>query len=166
MLFNSFAFLVLAITTFFLYYIPKFSKHQVQILIASSLIFYAYEVPVLLLLLLISAGLNVVVSYNVVFGKVQNKKIVATIGVGLNLLILAFFKYSPLFAHTFNVQGDFGKFLLTVPLPIGISFFTFEGISLVVDLYKKKFYSKEELKNLTFSRHAQRTFFLFLFFPI
>jgi alginate O-acetyltransferase complex protein AlgI len=165
MLFNSFAFLILTTVTFFLYYIPKLSKFQVQILIISSLIFYAYEAPALLLLLLISTGLNVVISYNVAFTNIKNKKAVAIIGVIINLIILAFFKYSPLFANTFNISGDLGQFLLTIPLPIGISFFTFEGISLVIDLYKKRFYNEEEFKNITFTRHAQRTLFFISFFP-
>ena len=166
MLFNSFIFLFLTLVTLLLYYLPFFQRWQVKILIISSLLFYAYELPVLVLLLLLSVGLNAWVSYYVLFGKAANKKPLATLGIALNLAILAFFKYSPLFAHTFFAPwDDMGRFLLSIPLPIGISFFTFEGISLVVDLYNNKFYSREEIEKLTFSKHAERTLFFVSFFP-
>lgn len=166
MLFNSFIFLGLALTTLLLYYLPLFRHLQVKLLIVASLLFYAYELPALVLLLLFSVAINTSVSYYVLFGKPANKKPLATLGVAVNLAILAFFKYSPLVAHTFfNPGDDMARFLLTIPLPIGISFFTFEGISLVVDLYQNKFYSPEEIKGLSFSKHAERTLFFVSFFP-
>lgn len=164
MLFNSFVFLGLCLLTFVLYYLPLFGRVQVKLLIVSSLIFYAYEFPALVLLLLASVALNTWISYYVLFGKATNKKPLATLGVVVNLAILAFFKYSPLVSSLFD-GSDIGRFLLTIPLPIGISFFTFEGISLVVDLYKNKFYSAEEIKHLTFGKHAERTLFFVSFFP-
>lgn len=166
MLFNSFIFLFLALATLFFYYLPPFRLLQVKLLILASLLFYAYEVPALVLLLLVSVAINTSVSYYILFGRAARKKPLATLGVAVNLAILAFFKYSPLFAHTFFASGDdIGRFLLTIPLPIGISFFTFEGISLVVDLYKNKFYSPQQIKGLTFTKHAERTLFFVSFFP-
>jgi alginate O-acetyltransferase complex protein AlgI len=166
MLFNSFAFLGLCLITFILYYLPIFSRVQVKLLIIASLLFYAYDFPALVLLLLFSAGINTCVSYWVVFGSSRRRKILATLGVGLNLATLAFFKYSPLFARTFLDPGnDIGRFLLTIPLPIGISFFTFEGISLTVDLYKNETGSQQKTEDLTFTAHAERTLFFISFFP-
>jgi alginate O-acetyltransferase complex protein AlgI len=166
MLFNSFVFLLLAVTTFALYYSPPFSRLQVKLLIVASLLFYAYELPALVLLLLFSVGINTLVSYYVLFGSAANKKPLATLGVAVNLAILGFFKYSSLLANTFfSPADDLGRFLLTIPLPIGISFFTFEGISLVVDLYKNRFYSPAEIEQLTLTRHAERTLFFVSFFP-
>ena len=166
MLFNSFAFLGLCFITLVLYYLPVFYRAQVKILIVASLLFYAYDQPALVVLLLVSAGINTAVSYWVVFGSATHKKAVATLGVALNLAILAFFKYSPLFARTFLHSGsDMGHFLLTIPLPIGISFFTFEGISLVVDLYQNRFDSRKDVEGLTFATHAERTLFFISFFP-
>ncbi|SMB96836.1 membrane bound O-acyl transferase MBOAT family protein [Hymenobacter roseosalivarius DSM 11622] len=166
MLFNSFAFLGLCLITLFLYYLPLFSRAQVKLLIIASMLFYAYDQPALVVLLLLSAGINTGVSYWVLFGNATSKKALATLGVGLNLAILAFFKYSPLFARTFLPSGnDIGRFLLTIPLPIGISFFTFEGISLTIDLYKNKAFSQREGEGLTFTKHAERTLFFISFFP-
>jgi len=138
MMFNSFIFVGLVLITFFIYYIPKTAKFQQQVLIFSSLIFYAYNRPILVLLLLISVSINVISSYYIVYGGPKYKKAFAILGVSLNLLILCFFKYSPLFANTFlDRTSSIGEFLLTIPLPIGISFFTFQGISLVIDVLKR-----------------------------
>ena len=166
MLFNSFVFLVLFLVTFGLYYIPGLKKYQIHLLIASSLVFYAYDSPWLVLLLLFSAGLNTVVSYYIATGSPLKKKAVAATGVALNLLTLIFFKYSPLFAHSFfNSDDPIGHFLVTIPLPIGISFFTFEGISLLVDAYTEKSFKNKDVIPASFSAHCRNTLFFISFFP-
>ncbi|MFM7022970.1 MAG: MBOAT family O-acyltransferase [Flavobacteriales bacterium] len=166
MLFTSYAFLVLVILTFLLYYLPATKRFQVQILIISSLIFYSYEQPILVLLLLFSAGINIFTSYYVVYGQGGNKKSVALTGVLVNLFVLAFFKYSPLFANTFfNATDSIGQFLLTLPLPIGISFFTFEGVSLVIDVYNQKYFDSRDVIPPSLQKHAQRTLLFISFFP-
>ncbi len=166
MLFNSSVFLLLLAVTFFFYYQKWLLKYQVLILIFSSLIFYAYNNPALLILLLFSAGINVTSSYYVAYGNPANRKVIATAGVVFNLLVLAFFKYSPLMARSlFAANSSIGEFLLTIPLPIGISFYTFEGISLLVDVYKEKRGENESLANISFKEHAQRTLFFISFFP-
>jgi alginate O-acetyltransferase complex protein AlgI len=166
MLFNSFVFVGLLLVTFALYYLPLLRRFQISILIISSLIFYAYNQPTLVLLLLFSSFINIISSYYVVYGKDVNKKTVAVSGVALNLAVLAFFKYSPLFSRTFfNETGSIGEFLLTIPLPIGISFFTFQGISLVVDVYKGKYFENKEVIPVSFIEHARRIMFFISFFP-
>lgn len=164
--FNSFPFLGLVLITFLIYYLPRFSKNQVHILIGSSLFFYAYNKPILLLLLICSASINVLTSYNVVYGKHNRRKFFATMGVLCNLLVLAFFKYSSLISRTFfETHGSIGEFLLTVPLPIGISFYTFEGISLLIDVFKKNDPDKKKLIPISFNKHAQRVLLFISFFP-
>jgi alginate O-acetyltransferase complex protein AlgI len=166
MLFNSFPFLWLLIVTFVFYYTPKISKYQVQILIIASLIFYASDEPGLLLLLLGSVSINAFTSYYVVYGLPERRKRTATAGVTINLLLLAFFKYSPLFSTTFfDEKSSIGSFLLHIPLPIGISFYTFEGISLLVDVYKDDQYKSKELIPDRLSAHVHRTLCFISFFP-
>ncbi|WP_229253958.1 hypothetical protein [Dyadobacter sp. NIV53] len=166
MLFNSFAFITLLICTFILYYQIKLAKYQIQVLVLSSLIFYAYDQPELVLLLLFSAGLNVTVSYYIVNGLTSRKKLLATVGIVLNLAALAFFKYSPLISSTlFPQDGSVARFLVNIPLPIGISFFTFEGISLLIDVYNEKYFDNKKLIPKSFREHAQRTLFFISFFP-
>jgi alginate O-acetyltransferase complex protein AlgI len=167
MLFNSFEFVALVMITLVIYYLPFMRRVQVPILILASLFFYGYTNPKLLILFIISVVINVTTSYLVVHGLPEKRKLYATVGVIVNLLILAFFKYSPLFGRTFFPPGHtVGEFLAYVPLPIGISFFTFEGISLVVDAYKGRNIAEyRSLVAKSVTRHAINTTFFVAFFP-
>lgn len=166
MLFNSFEFAGLLILTFLLYYIPALKKVQITILLISSLVFYSFDQPILVLLLILSCLINTITSYYIVYSPVKRKKLVATLGLVANLLILVFFKYSPLFSRSFfNPASSVGEFLLTIPLPIGISFFTFQGISLVVDVYTQKYFSSPDLVPKSFIKHLNRVTFFISFFP-
>lgn len=166
MLFNSFIFIALLAVTFILYYIPKLRKIQIPILIIASLIFYAYDQPGFVLLLLFSAGINILTSYYIVYGNKKRKKTLALTGVVINLCGLAFFKYSSLFSETFlNPSDSIGNFLLHIPLPIGISFFTFEGISLLIDVWKEKYVDNKKIANKSLFKHTQHTLFFISFFP-
>jgi len=110
-------------------------------------------------------------SYYVYFeNKLSKKKIFALVGVFFNILVLSFFKYSPLFGNILkefdNVNGV-GEFLILVPLPIGISFYTFQGVSLVVDLFRSNHQSECPLfkVNKNFKIHYVNTIFFISFFP-
>ena len=81
MLFNSLAFVGLVSVSLLLYYIPRFSRYQVVLLIAASLFFYAFHKPTLVVLLLISAGINIITSYYVVYGRPERRKLLAIVGV-------------------------------------------------------------------------------------
>src|SRR5204862_1780571 len=113
-------------------------RWQVHILTLASFVFYAYEQPILLFLLIASILIYVVTSYFIAVDRTTRRRFWAVLGVTLNLALLLFFKYSPLFAKTFLgcATTSVGQFLLLIPLPIGISFFTFQGISLVVEVYR------------------------------
>jgi len=166
MLFNSFTFIGLLLVTLLLYYLPCFKRYQIQILILASLVFYSYNRPILVLLLLFSVSINIVSSYWVVYGKPERRFLVATLGVALNLSLLLFFKYSPMFSRLFfPSSSSIGEFLLTVPLPIGISFFTFQGISLVVDVFKENYFKGKDVVPPSFAEHAKRVLFFKAFFP-
>ena len=165
MLFNSYPFFILILITVFLYYSPL-KKYQVPVLLVSSAIFYGYSQPYLLLLLFLSASLNAITSYLVFFEKNNNnRKIIAIIGVTFNLLVLAGFKYNHLLDR-FVLSGanSFFYFWVALPLPIGISFYTFQGISLVMDVYKPlKNYNI--IINRNFITHYKNTIFFISFFP-
>lgn len=168
MLFNSFNFIILLTVTFVLFYLPILYKYQTKILIFSSLTFYAFNNLNLLILLLTSVFINSITSYYVINGKKKNQKITASIGVISNLSILAFFKYSSLIAITFLPKSNsIGEFLINIPLPVGISFFTFQGISLVIDVYRNK--ENKSVNNVLvpkkYSSHFEKTLFFITFFP-
>lgn len=166
MLFSSKDFLVLFFFTFVLYYLPPFRRFQVWILILSSLVFYAYSQPILLSLLLSSILINTLVSYQIAYGK-DNKKTIATLGVMTNLGIIGFFKYSGMLSQSLGLATtDIGQFLTALPLPLGISFFTFEGISLVVDTYKEKEPAQyQSFMVRSFTKHFGNTLLFVSFFP-
>lgn len=170
-LFNSFPFLFLVIGTLILYYNSSLHKYQIYILIVSSFIFYTYSQPILSLLLFTSASINAVASYFVYYeNKKKKKKLYALLGVIFNLTVLSFFKYSPLFGHVFehfkSLDG-IGDFLISIPLPVGISFYTFQGISLVIDLYRSNHQSECPLFKVdkNFMNHYIQTIFFISFFP-
>lgn len=174
MLFTSIPFAVLVLVTFLLYYAPPLRRWQVLILTAASFVFYSWEAPGLVFLLIMSITINVVTSYYIARGNPAHQKFWAVMGVGLNLGTLLFFKYSPLFAKTLfgGDHGSVGHFLMTIPLPIGISFFTFQGISLVVEVFRTrqpgepgKYEPLPELVPESFIQHLKSTMLFKSFFP-
>lgn len=67
------------------------------------------------------------------------RKLLRTIGVAVNLGILCFFKYAYFFTDIFNATfGTEYSIAIKIFLPVGISFFTFQNISYIVDIYKRK----------------------------
>jgi len=162
MLFNSYPFLLLVLITCLLYYTCTLKKNQVNILILSSAVFYGYSQPYLLILLFLSASINAVTSYAIFYNIDPKKRIVAILGVLFNLLVLVFFKYNKLLQ--FEMLEGTGDFMLALPLPIGISFYTFQGISLVMDVYKPLINNRVSV-NKCFVTHYRNTLFFISFFP-
>lgn len=166
MLFNTPTFLLFLLVVFGIYYLPFLKKQQVLILVLASLIFYSFEKFEYVLLLLVSASINILCSYLVVYGSEKTRKPIAISGLIANILILFFFKYGPLISKTFLEPNDsIGHFLLYLPLPIGISFFTFEGISLVVDVWKEKYIKGSDIVSKNLLNHTKKTIFFISFFP-
>ena len=167
MLFSSYQFLILFFLTFVVYYLPVIKSFQTWILILSSLIFYSYNNPILVALLLFSIFINATTSYLVYYHRGLNKKLVATAGVVSNLFIIVFFKYSGMLSNSFGLNNtDIGQFLISLPLPLGISFFTFEGITLLVDTYKSRNSEKyDSVIKRTFLEHLSNTILFVSFFP-
>ena len=163
MLFNSWPFVGLVLLALSIYYLPFMKKWQVYVLLAFSFLFYAFDNPWLLLLLLASALVNALASYGAMKGR--RARLYSTLGVITNLSLLALFKYGGLMANTFlSVEEGMGHFLCTLPLPLGISFYTFSGISLVVDAYKGKLDGYTD-RQTNLWEHVKRTFLYICFFP-
>jgi alginate O-acetyltransferase complex protein AlgI len=145
MLFNSYSFVFLVIVTFGLYYFKPLAPLQRFFLILASMVFYAANQPILLLLLASSIVINFTTSYFVIKVNPNHRKRFAAIGVILNISILVFFKYSPLFGRSiFYAIDSVEAFLVMIPLPIGISFFTFQGISLLMDVHRRDKYAFDD----------------------
>lgn len=167
MLFNSFEFLVVFLPiTLCIYYLPCLRKYQLCTLIISGFVFYAFNHLEFLCLLIISAILNAFVSFFVIHQNDHTKrKILALSGVLVNLSLLGVFKYGSLIYQSFFEVNPLGEWLVALPLPIGISFYTFQGISLLIDVFKKdrELLANSNRQNLW--KHVLHTTFFISFFP-
>ena len=112
-------------------------------LTAASLFFYAWGEPVYVLVMLASIAVNYICGLGVDRAKSpEKKKAVLTAGIIVNLFFLFCFKYLGLFTQTLNSVISAATRLAPVfpvpqiALPIGISFFTFQGMSYVIDVYR------------------------------
>jgi alginate O-acetyltransferase complex protein AlgI len=105
-------------------------------LVLFSLFFYAWGEPVYVFLMLALVLLNFYVG-KIIDSTFKHRKIALNIGVILNVLALGIFKYASITVVTLNSFG----FSLNDPkiaLPIGISFYIFQSISYLIDVYKKE----------------------------
>ncbi len=135
MTFTSWQFGVFVALVFGAYYLTPLRKFQVQLLVAASVFFYGFGQPELLPLLLVA----VLGTYLFLVLAFANRARWMPAGIVFNLALLAFFKYKFLFVDTAHLTGASPvDFLLRLPLPIGISFFVFHNISLLVDLTRDK----------------------------
>ena len=137
MLFHTFPFFVfLAITLALFYLAPKAVRKY--ILLAASYYFYmSWNVRLgglLVLLTLIGYSAARVIDR----GPPARRGLALTFSISANLLILGFFKYYNFFAE--NLAAVLGRpvddFFFTIVLPVGISFYTFQGMSYVIDVYR------------------------------
>ncbi len=137
MTFTSWQFGAFVAIVFGVYYLPPLKSLQVQLLVVASLFFYGYGQPELLPLLAVA----VLGTYLFLILALRNRALWLPMGIAFNLALLAFFKYKFLFIGPASL-GTAGlapiDFLLQLPLPIGISFFVFHNISLLVDLTGKQ----------------------------
>ncbi|MGB0429743.1 MAG: MBOAT family O-acyltransferase [Bacteroidia bacterium] len=104
-------------------------------LLIASLLFYAWGGFSYSLILIGSLLINYTIGI-LIDKKGANRKRIVAIGVSLNLVVLAVFKYSDFFVE--NINGALGTQipLPHIKLPIGISFFTFQAISYLIDVYR------------------------------
>ena len=106
------------------------------VLVLFSLIFYAWGEPVYVFLLVASAGFNYAMGRAMKNGEGKKNKWLLVLSVTVNLLALGVFKYAGLLVDTFNQLTTLRVPVPRIALPIGISFFTFQAMSYVVDVYR------------------------------
>ncbi len=138
MVFSSllFIFLFFAITMFVYCYVSTIEKKNV-VLLVSSLIFYAWGGPKYLLLLLLMAFISWFSALQIhrFRESLLLKRLCLILGVGLSLALLGYFKYAGFFLENLQKITGFPEAIPEIVLPIGISFYTFQLISYVVDVY-------------------------------
>jgi len=136
MIFSSITFLYFFLPICLLLYYITPKKYRNITLLACSLIFYFYgeQSPVLI----IACILNYVLGLLINDSKDNNKKIYLGLGITINLLMIAYYKYSNFFIENINNVFNINIRYLSVILPLGISFFTFQNISYLIDVYREE----------------------------
>ena len=138
MLFSSVSFLYYFLPiTLILYFVSK-DKYKNIILLLASLFFYFYGEPKYTVLMLISAFSAYI--HGILIEKFREKgysKLFLISGLVVSLGILIVFKYMDFIIKNINYISNSNIKLLRLVLPIGISFYTFQGLSYIVDVYKK-----------------------------
>lgn len=132
-----FMFIFLPVTLLIYYSVPFRFKNAVLFL--SGLLFYSWGEPVYVLIMILSTFIDYLA------GRVMDKfdsnqklrKAALFVSVVMNLSLLGIFKYSGFFIDSINSAFGLSLYNPNLPLPIGISFFTFQSMSYTIDLYRK-----------------------------
>ena len=134
MVFSSLTFLCffLPLTVGVYYLCPP--KGRNVVLLAASLLFYAWGEPKYVLLMLGSIAANYV--FGLLIGAGRRKRLWLILSICFNLAMLGLFKYADLLVRTFNDLTRGHVQLLGLALPIGISFYTFQAMSYTIDVYR------------------------------
>lgn len=144
MVFSSLTFLFafLPIVVLAYYIVPVKAKNI--ILLIASLVFYAWGEPVYVLLMLYEIVLNYI--FGIFLDRAQkHRKYILIFAIIMDLGILFFFKYYGFFVENINRIPGVSIKAHTLALPIGISFYTFQTLSYMVDLYRGKFKAQRNI---------------------
>lgn len=136
MVFSSVVFLFAFLPVVFLVYsvLPSL-RWKNLFLVAASLIFYAYGEPVYVIVMLISSVINHVLGL-LAAGAGRRGKAALSLAVILDLGILCVFKYTGFILENVNALLGLAIPIPDIAMPIGISFFTFQALSYVIDVYR------------------------------
>jgi len=122
--------------TFILYALIRQKTFRNIILVIASLVFYAFGEPVAVMIMILSIILNYFCG-RIAAGE-KHARLAVMIAVLVNIGLLIAYKYTGFFVSIFNDITGLGVHVPQIRLPIGISFFTFQGLSYVIDVYRDK----------------------------
>ena len=144
MVFSSLTFLFVFLPVFLVFYYISPQQYRNGLLFIGSLIFYGVGEPLYLFLILLSVIVNFLIGQRI--GKLNSedtaeqsssrKKCLLVIALLYNLGLLLFFKYTNFFIENINALSGMNIRLLNIALPLGISFYTFQILSYVIDVYR------------------------------
>lgn len=122
------------------------NKIKNLLLLVCSILFYAWGEPKYILLLLLSVGVNYIIGICI---EKWNTKLLIIIGICFNLILLGVFKYFRFFVDNLNAVFKSNYFSnVEIILPIGISFYTFQALSYIIDVYRGKIKAQKNPVNL------------------
>lgn len=136
MLFSSYSFLFYFLPALLVLYFLLPGRLRNYLLLAFSLGFYAWGGPKYLAIMLLSIAINYSMGLLVSHCKGHDRyeKLTLTLAVILNLGLLGYFKYANFFVDNVNLLLHANYAIQKIVLPIGISFYTFQGLSYVIDV--------------------------------
>ena len=134
MVFSSISFLFFFLPLLYLCYFFTPKRFKNHILLIFSLIFYIFGEKLYVLLLLTSCLVNYICGLLI---ERKKKKVFLIIGLVINVTLLFYYKYTNFFIDNFNNIFNLNITSLNIILPLGISFFTFQNISYLIDVYRK-----------------------------
>lgn len=140
MVFSSLEFIFIFLPAFFIVYasIPK--KYKNAVIFLGSMIFYSFGVKktVYIVLFLLTILFNFIVAQFMEKEQKRKRKLWLAFGVFFNFWWLIFFKYWGFGTENLNALFDTGFTIKDIILPIGISFYTFQNVSYIADVYRGK----------------------------
>lgn len=142
MLFPTYAFFVFFLITFSVFWIGRQRTFQLVWLLVASIAFYAFWNPWFLILIAVSTSIDYIAGLTLPHvSSPSHRRAILVVSVGANVGILVAFKYSVFLLQTAASVAGLAGVSLPPPafsplLPLGLSFYTFEAISYVVDVYR------------------------------
>lgn len=155
MLFNSFTFFVFFIIVFFIYWFPLKNKLKAQnlFILISSYVFYGWWDWRFLGLIAISTLVDYYIGRLIsIESRTHRRKLLLFISITLNLGLLGYFKYYNFFIENWvsawqSIGVESNVSSLNIILPVGISFYTFQTMSYIIDVYRNKIKHSTSLVN-------------------
>lgn len=147
MVFSSLTFIWIFLPIVFVgYFIVPHRMKNIFLLIC-SLVFYAWGEPKYILLMLSSIFINYVIG--LLMDRYEaGKSVLLVAGIAINIAVLGYFKYFNLLIDMINLFLEKDLRILDISLPIGISFFTFQILSYIIDLYRGQYKAQKNIINL------------------
>lgn len=140
MVFSSTVFVFLFLPIVLIWYYTAKEQYKNIVLLVASLLFYAYGEPRLVILMIISIvmnwGMARLLSYNKELGKKKLSKMWLVLSILVNFGMLFVFKYLDFSITIANKLFGLQMQIVGIALPIGISFYTFQAMSYVIDVYR------------------------------
>ena len=143
MIFNTWEFAAFGVATYLIYWFACPTRIRPYFLMLAGVIFYAASIPIYLILIGALAAITYIdgrALLAVPIERAATRRWILSAGILASVGVLVFFKYSKLFASAFDgvCRGGCVHFLPDIVVPLAISFFTFEFVHVLVDIYLGK----------------------------
>jgi len=146
MLFSSLTFLYFFLPAVLLCYFLVPERFKNAVLLLFSLLFYAWGEPKYVFLMVFTIALGWLAG--LMMERQRHKKLWLSLSVGTVLLLLGIFKYADFFISSFSAATGMSIPLLRLALPVGISFYSFQMISYLADVYRGRVPAQKSIVKL------------------